>query len=83
VSLDANYILVYEILPYIPPTPMQKDINYLKEKYGGVFETISEGSIYWEKPKYTLPLEEISNLMADQILERKDCELWKVIKGYT
>lgn len=79
-SLDANYLLCYENLHYVKPSPMEKDIDYLHEKYGGSFRTITETTIYWAKPKYTLPLDEISNLHADQILERKDCELWEIIK---
>lgn len=80
-SLDARYLLVYEALYYISPTPIEKDIKYLKNKYGGEFYDIDgRFSIYWDKPKYTLPEEEYDKLHADQILERKDCELWKIIK---
>ncbi len=80
-SLDANYILSYERLPYKEPTPMQKDVEYLKEKFGGEFIFFDYGSsIFWIKPKYTLCPEEFENLMADQILEKKDCELWEIVK---
>ena len=79
-SLDARYLLVYEDLPYIKPTPMDKDIEYLKEKYGGEFDIIRYSTIHWDKPKYTLPRDEFKNLNADQIIERKDCELWEIIK---
>jgi hypothetical protein len=79
-SLDANYLLVYDNLPYVAPTPIEKDINYLKEEYGGEFIKITSTTIYWAKPKYTLPPEELIKLNADQVLERKDCELWKIIK---
>jgi hypothetical protein len=79
-SLDANYILVYDNLPYAIPTPMEKDIQYLRDKFGGEFIYIDSTSIFWEKPKYTLLMDEYSKLHADQILERRDCELWKIIK---
>jgi hypothetical protein len=79
-STDAHYIFCYEELPYVKPTPMEKDIIYLKENHGGFFQNITETTIYWEKPKYTLMDNEFKNLMADQILERRDCELWKIIR---
>jgi hypothetical protein len=80
-SLDANYLLCYDNLGYISPTPMEKDTTYLKEKYGGEFHFITDTNIYWSKPKYTLLPDEIESLMADQVLERKDCELWEIVKG--
>lgn len=79
-SLDAKYLLVYDNHDYGQLTPMEKDIAYLKIKYGGVFEYIDYSNVYWDKPKYTLSHEEINNLSADQILERKNCELWEIIK---
>ena len=79
-SLDADYILVYDNLGYVPPTPMVMDTMQLQEKYGGCFQWVTETTIYWHKPKYTLPPEEVVKLYADQVLERKDCELWKIIK---
>ena len=78
-SLDARYIFVYENLPYVEPTPMEKDISYLKGKYGGNFEFIECTTIFWDKPKHTLDVDEIKNLYADQILERKDCEMWEIL----
>jgi len=81
VSLDANYILSYYINDYVYPPPMKKDIDYLRDKYGGSFLYFNNGySIYWEKPKYTLPFHEYKELFADQILEKKDCELWEIVK---
>lgn len=79
-SLDAVYILVYEVHGYLPPTPMDKDRNYLKDKYGGSFLNLDGFSLFWDKPKYTLLRDELKNLFADQVLERKDLELWKIIK---
>ena len=79
-SNDAHYILAYDILPYEKPTPMDKDIQYLESEYGGIFEVVSEGTVYWDKPKYLLPSHEYNNLHADQILERQCCELWKIVK---
>ena len=79
-SLDARYIFVYDNLHYIQPSPMRKDISYLAQKYGGTFEHVETTTIYWGKPKYTLLPEDILSLHADQILERQDCELWKIIK---
>jgi hypothetical protein len=79
-SLDAEYIFVYENLGYLPPTPMDKDIFYLENFYGGKFVKITETTIYWDKPKYTLSADEFSKLYADQILERKTCELWEIVK---
>ena len=79
-STDAIYILAYNGLNYFEPTPMRRDMNYLKDKFGGLFSEISDCSILWDKPKYTLPTEELQNLLADQVLERRDCELWEIIK---
>lgn len=80
-SLDASYILVYDALGYGEPTPMKRDMEYLKNKHGGEFDIFDGGySIFWWKPKYTLLDEDIQDLMADQILERRDCERWEIIK---
>ena len=79
-SLDARYLFVYDNLGYVEPSPMKKDIEYLKYKYGGEFMEVQETTIFWDKPKYTLDYEEFSNLLADQILERKDCENWEIVK---
>lgn len=45
-SYDARYIFVYDDLGYLPPTPMEKDIEYLKEKYGGEFIRFEETSTF-------------------------------------
>lgn len=78
-SLDARYILVYETV--YEGQPWHEDIKYLSEKYGGEF-TFFNGcrSIFWDKPKHTLSEEEFKKLFADQILERRDCELWDIVK---
>ena len=79
-SLDARYILCYENLPYIEH-PREKDIKFLNEKYGGYFDVFDCGnSVYWDKPKHTLPSEEIESLLAGRILEKRDCELWEIVK---
>jgi hypothetical protein len=78
-SLDAVYILSYYNLGYIEPTPMQIDVRYLEENFGGKCEYIDCSTIYYDKPKYTLLPEQIEKLLADQILERKDCELWTIL----
>lgn len=81
-SLDASYILVYDKHSYSHPLPMDEDKEFLLNEYGGDFQEFDHGfSIYWEKPKYTLPRDEIKNLYADQILERKDGEIWVNIKS--
>jgi len=81
VSLDANYILLYYTHDYIDPSPMKRDVEYLRNKYEGSFLYFNNGySVYWEKPKYTLPSDEYKKLFADQILEKKDCELWEIVK---
>lgn len=80
-SLDASYILVYDVLSYIMPTPVDQDILFLDKEYGGYFKRFNHGySIYWEKPKYCLSADEIQKLNADQVLERKDCERWVIVK---
>ncbi len=80
-SLDANYILSYDHQGYVEPTPMQRDMEYLEKEYGGAFTVFDDGySIFWEKPKYTLLPEELKKLMADQVLEKRDCEMWRIIK---
>lgn len=77
-SLDARYILHYECQSYIKPTPMEKDIAYLKEKFGGDFIEIGwEFDIFWDKPKYTLLEEDLKPLYADQVLECRDGGIWK------
>lgn len=79
-SLDARYILAYENLGYVEPTPMDIDKKFLEDKYGGKVEFVESCTLYWDKPKYTLSEEDIGNLLADQILERRDCELWRIVK---
>lgn len=80
-SLDANYILSYDRHDYIEPTPMQQDMKFLKEEFGGEFTIFDFGcSIFWEKPKYTLHKETIDALMADRVLEKKDCDQWEIVK---
>ena len=79
-STDAIYILDYTILGYISPTPMEKDIEYLEKKYGGAVNYIDCCTICWHKPKYTLLPEEYENLLADRVLEKRDCELFEVVK---
>lgn len=78
--LDARYIFVYENLPYLSPTPMEKDKEYLEKEHGGYFEKIDHSTLYWDKPKYLLTQDDFDKLLADQILERKDCELWRIIR---
>jgi hypothetical protein len=73
-------LLSYDALPYASPAPMERDIHYLQYKYGGHFEYVDSFTIYWDKPKYVLPYDEFDILLADQILEKRDCELWKIIK---
>jgi len=80
-SLDARYILCYEKLYDEDCHPRKKDIQYLSEKYGGYFEVCDFGSsVFWDKPKHLLPVEEIKSLLADMVLERRDCELWEIVK---
>lgn len=78
-SLDARYILVYDSLYDEKTHPRHKDIKFLEEKYGGEFVIFDNGnSVFWDKPKHTLLPEEIKRLNADQVLEKKDCELWEI-----
>lgn len=79
-SLDANYLLVYDNLSYASPTPMAKDIEYLETLHGGHFEFVQATTVYWEKPKYRLHPNEVQCLLADQVIERLDCERWEIIK---
>ena len=77
-SLDARYILQYDTQAYIPPTPMDKDKNFLESEYGGECVQIgSEFTVFWDKPKYTLLPEDVEKLMADQVLELLDGGIWK------
>jgi len=79
-SSDARYLFIYESLPYESPSPIELDIEYLSEKYGGIFTDIDgRFSIFWDKPKYTLSRREFLKLNCDQIFERKDCELWELV----
>lgn len=78
-STDANYIFDYYSNGYISPTPMERDIKYLEEKYGGYFTYMSCSTIFWEKPKYFLDPDEYKNLCADKILEKSDCELFEIV----
>ena len=79
-SLDAQYLLAYDCLPYAKPTPMEKDIEFLENEYGGKVEYLTSDTLFWDKPKYTLHEDDLKKLKADQIMERKDCELWVIIK---
>lgn len=81
-SNDAAYLLAYDVQPYVQPSPMRKDKEYLMEEHGGEVIELHHGYLlYWEKPKYLLIPDEIKNLLADQIFERQDSEgFWKKIK---
>jgi hypothetical protein len=80
-SLDARYILKYENLPYLSPTPQEKDKLFLEKTYGGeVIKFDIYESYYYKKPKYVLMSEDVEKLLADQILECQDCSFWKIIK---
>jgi len=82
-SLDAEYIFSYE---FFDDLLREEDMAMLRDKYGGDFLKISHhcgGTIYWEKPKYTLLPEEINSLRAAQIFERLGAEdVWVEKKGY-
>ena len=79
-SLDARYILRYDCHSYLSPTPMDKDKEYLINKYGGELVPIGwEYDLFYEKPKHLLLPEDIKNLLADQVLEYRDCEQWEDI----
>lgn len=79
-SLDARYIFSYDHLGYSGKTRMEKDTEYLKEKFGGEFEIIYPCNVVWDKPKHTLLESEFELLQADHILEKLDMELWRIIK---
>lgn len=79
-STDAKYLLVYDMLPYASPSPMEKDIAYLEEKYGGKIIHLEGYTYFWDKPKHTLLEEEIEKLHADQVIERQDDLLWEIRK---
>lgn len=83
-SLDARYILKYDILPYVAPTPQDKDKKYLEEKYGGeVVKFDNYESYYYDKPKYTLLPEDLDALRADQVLECTDNDdVWKIVRQF-
>lgn len=85
-SADGRYILKYDVQDYKEPTPMQKDIKYLTEKYGGKIHQmyddinyLAEYELFYEKPKYKLIPEDIQELKADQILESVQGENWEDI----
>ena len=77
-SIDAVYIFEYDCLPYLKPTPMERDTNYLKQKYGCDFVVIDKYILYWDMPKYRLLDEDYKNLTADNILEKTDGCYFKV-----
>jgi len=83
-SLDSRYLLFYEPQPYTKPTPMDKDKELLKKQWAkGVvrFVDIDYGNtIFVDWPKHLMPDEIKKKLLADQVLERLDCEFWKIIK---
>lgn len=76
-STDAEYILDYYCNGYLEPTPMQRDKEYLESNYGGRVEFIASSISYWQKPKYCLDEEDFKKLLADRILEKRDCELFE------
>jgi len=78
-STDAEYLLVYDSVYDEKDHPRHGDIQYLKEKYGGIFIQLGCSTVYWDKPKHRL-YEEIEYLKAEQILERIQCEFWTIIK---
>lgn len=79
-SADGEYILYYDNLPYVEPTPMELDSRFLNDTFGGQIERINCHCIYYNKPKYLLSDEDIINLNADQILESRNGEIWKIVK---
>jgi hypothetical protein len=79
-SLDARYILVYDNLDYLEPTPMERDKKFLEDNFGGEVEFMECCTLFWDKPKYILSQEDIDSLQADQVLERRDGELWDIVK---
>lgn len=79
-SSDGKYILAYECQPYLKPTPMEDDKNYIEKEFGGEVIIISEFLLYWEKPKYQLDYDVIKKLYADQVFECLDCGYWVIVK---
>ena len=80
-SSDSYYLLSYDIQSYTEPTPQKKDIRFLEENYGGKCERVTEYLTYWEKPKYCLLPEVIERLYAEQVIERINADIWKIVKG--
>lgn len=79
-SLDAEYIFVYDTNIINYEDLINKDIKYLKKKYGGYITHFSNDSVYWQKSKHLLISKEYDNLNCYQILEKRGLELWEIIK---
>lgn len=79
-STDAQYLLVYDSVYEEKDHPKHRDIQYLKEEFGGDFINLDCSTVYWDKPKHTLLPEQVKYLYAEQVLERIQCEFWEIIK---
>lgn len=78
---NVHYIFAYSKESFVHGTPMFHDLQFLKNKNVGIFEIISNGySLCWSGVEKPLVSEEIKHLRAAQIMERKEGELWKIIK---
>lgn len=81
-SRDGTYILKYDSQAYIKPTPMELDKETILEQNPNVefLDLDNHWIIYFEMPKYTLLLETVKKLKADQVFESCDGDDFVQIK---
>ena len=78
-SDDVNYIFHYDNQNYIKPSPMDYDINFVKEHSGGFIYHLSAFDLYWEKRSFgILSADALATLKANQILEKVNSENWSI-----
>jgi hypothetical protein len=79
-SSRAIYLLHYEPQPYLSPTPMDIDTQFLI-KFSGTLEWTGWYDVVWVKDRGELTHEEVYRLLADQVLVSVDGDAWKDAKA--
>lgn len=75
----SKYIFSYEqAIHRIDYHLMQLDIDYLTIKHGRYVLRFDLNSFFYDIPEGTLDADDIFNIGAQQILERKDGDIWRI-----
>lgn len=70
-SLDAKYILIYDL--HALPSACLSDAEWLYNTFGGQYVIFdNHHCLFWDKPKYKLLPDDISKLECSQLFECDD-----------